>query len=145
MQSSILRNLPFFSQPNDSLVGSIQCFTLIPLTMSSVLGEKKTILNGSHNNSWGILWISGYQQRNAWPRHHHEIPHINELLFVFTAAMCSVMKLMMVLDFTVGFCWEICPSKVMSLKHTCVTNVHGESGINKYSWKLNLQSGRYFI
>lgn len=60
-------------------------------------------------------------------------PRINQLLFVFTAAMCSLMKLMMVLDFTVGFCWEICPSKVMSLKHTCVTNAHGKSGINKYS------------
>lgn len=58
---------------------------------------------------------------------------IIQALFVFIAAMCFLRKLMMVLDFTVGFFWAIDPSKVVRLKHTCVTNAHGESGIHKCS------------
>lgn len=64
--------------------------------------------------------------------HHHWISYQSRD-FVFVSIMCSFMKLMMVLDFTVGFCWEISPSKIMRLKHTCITNAHSDSGIHKDS------------
>lgn len=59
--------------------------------------------------------------------------HIIQALFVFTAAVCFLMKLMMVLDFTVGDFWAADPNKVMRLKHACITEAHSESGIQKYS------------